>query len=241
MSVFDLKQADIRLRDGFSAAGAVNNGAGYSIGATTMVVDGFTGIIPVNAYFGIASGQKIYKVTSTIETSGNTTTLNFSPGLKVAVVDNAVLNVGGRQITARIGEGNLTFDENRAVEYFTNRGKIDEVRLGNETPIDVSLDFTLEFYTGDATDPGGGLPSFGDILKKKGLAASFLSTDPDPCRPYCIDILIDYIPTCTSVKRELIELLFYRWEKLSYDPKAGTVKTTGKCNDLEATSTRFTQ
>lgn len=242
MAQFDLKKAEIRFRDGHSATGAVNNAAGYAANATTMLVDGFTGALPVGAYFGITtSGEKKYKIVSTIETMGNTTSITFTPGLAAMVSDNDVVDVGGRQIKVKVGEGNLTWDENRPMEYLLDRGVIDEVREGDEVPMDVNLDIKWEFLTGDVGDPGGGLPTLKDILKQEGLASSWVSSDDDPCRPYAVDIILDYVPACSTVKKEFIVLKDYRWEKMSHDAKAATIATSGKCNVKFAETTRYTQ
>ena len=41
--MIDLKNSTISFEDGYSAIGAVDNVAGYPIGTTTMIVDGFVG------------------------------------------------------------------------------------------------------------------------------------------------------------------------------------------------------
>ena len=241
MAQFDLKKAEIRFRDGYSEAGAVNLMAGYSAAATTMVIDGVVGAIPVGSYFGVGSGEKKYKIVSTIETGDDTTSVTFTPGLDAMVADNAVLTFGGRQVKVKVGEGNLSWDENRTIEYILDRGVIDEVREGDEVPIDVNLDIQWQFITGDAGDPGGGLATLEDILKQTGLASDWISSDTDTCRPYAVDIILDYVPACSTVKKEFIVLKDYRWEKMSHDAKAGTISTSGKCNVRVAEATRFTQ
>lgn len=105
--IVDLKNADIYFEDGTSKTGAinnlktgaVNNGAGYLTGATTIVVDGFTGVVPVGSALTI-EGVPGYRVTSTAETSGNTTTINFTPGLTGDIDDDDVVSVSGYAIGA---------------------------------------------------------------------------------------------------------------------------------------------
>lgn len=241
MAQFDLKKAEIRFRDGYSEAGAVNLMAGYAAGATTILVDAIAGQVPVGAYFGISTGEHKYKITATVETSLNTTSLTFTPGLDAMVADNAVVNISGRQIKVKVGEGNLTWDESKPREYLLDRGVIDEVRDGDETPMDINLDIKWEFITGDTGDPGGGLPTLEDVLKQTGLAEDWVSSDTDPCRPYSVDILVDYIPACSTVLKETIVLKDYRYEKLSHDAKAAKIATSGKCNTTTALATRFEQ
>lgn len=72
--------------------GAVNNGAGYPAATTSLVVDGFTGAaLPANCYITIAGDMQIQRVVSASLTSTNTTGIVITPGLKTAVVDNAVI------------------------------------------------------------------------------------------------------------------------------------------------------
>ncbi len=101
MPVIDLKNVTIYFEDGTLKAGAINNlktgainnASGYSIGAAQIIVDGFTGIIPVGSR--ITSGVNVARVTSTVQTSGNTTTINFTPALTASVADNDVVTANG--------------------------------------------------------------------------------------------------------------------------------------------------
>ena len=42
----------------------------------------------------------------------------------------------------KVGEGNLTYSEKVNREYTLNRGILDKVRDGDQTPMDVSFDLT---------------------------------------------------------------------------------------------------
>ena len=238
MPVLDLKNCTILLKDGYrDTSGLVNFMAGYSIGATSMAVDGFTVAPPVGSTFTIEAGTQRYVVlTST------TTLITFTPGLAGAVADNDNITVGGRQIEAKLGDGNLTYSKTKNREYILNRGVIDEVRNGDEAPIDVSLNAQWQFITGHSSDPGGGLPTIEDVLDNVGLASSWISSDlDDPCRPYCIDIEIVNEPVCDTVQGEYVLLKHFRYEKLDHDAKAGSIATTGKCNIQTPVVTRFDQ
>lgn len=72
-----------------------NNGAGYALGAVTIVIDTGIGIINNGDTFTIASeaGTPIHTVSAHAETAGNTTSVTFSPALGGAVTDNAPLLV----------------------------------------------------------------------------------------------------------------------------------------------------
>jgi hypothetical protein len=240
MAQFDLKKATIYFQDGYSKAGAqVNNAAGYAQGATTMLVDTIVGVIPTSASFRFtdAAHDTVYTVTAHSETLGNTTSITFTPGLNVAVVDNQVFNFGGRSLEVKVGEGNLTYDEKRNMEYKKDRGKLNTVREGDEDPIDVRLDIQWEWLSAAGSDTA---PTTEEVLKKEGLASTWVSSATDTCEPYAVDIVIDYDPNCSGVDGERITLSDYRWESLNHDLKAGTLSTSGKCNVTRATKERVT-
>ena len=64
----------------------VDNGAGYAIGATTMVIDTGAGAPAEGDIFVVAGDTVQHRVTS-----GSTTLVTFTPALAGAVVDNAAL------------------------------------------------------------------------------------------------------------------------------------------------------
>jgi hypothetical protein len=140
--------------------------------------------------------------------------------------------------TVKIGEGNLTYTEARNIEYTLDRGLLDEVREGDQIPMDVSLDANWEYITGGSDTSAIGTVE--DFMKKRGVYASNVSTDSDSCRPYAIDILVEYEPNCVTVVRpqEDITLSDFRWESVAHDLRAGTLSFTGKCNVTEAVATR---
>lgn len=233
---FDLKNATISLVDGFSGTAAVNLMAGYMSGATTVVIDGYTGIVPVGVQFYIGTADEaLYTVSTTIESSGNTTSLTFTPALLATAADDAVITFVPRQLQIKIGEGNLTFNEKNNIEYKRDRGILSTVRKGDEEPLEVSFEFWWEFLKATT----GETPSIEDVLKKRGEAAAWLSTSPDTCEPYCVDVVILYTPPCTDLGQEKIELKMFRYETLNHDLKQGMLSCSGKCNVKEATITRI--
>jgi len=140
-------------------------------------------------------------------------------------------------IDVKLGEGNCRYDEKRNIQYTLDRGKLDEVREGDQVPVDVSLDFVWEYISGD-----GDIPSIEDALKQIGAAATWVSSDSDTCRPYAVDIQIIHAPVpSTCGDKETTLLADFRWEGINHDPKAGTCSLTGKCNITTATSTRTSQ
>lgn len=237
MAQFDLKKASIYLQDGYSEAGAVNNASGYTTTTTTIKVDAITGAIPVGATVRFSGDNQIYSVVSTTETLGATTQIVITPGLVIAVVDNQVFDVFGRQLQLKIGEGNLTYDEKRNIEYKKDRGLIDTVREGDQEPIDVRLDVQWEWLSSAGTDT---VPTPEEVLKQEGLASDWISSSTDQCEPYALNIIVVYDPECANVEAEIIHLKDYRWESLSHDLKAGTLSTSGKCNATRAIKERVT-
>ena len=158
----------------------------------------------------------------------------------MAVIDlkNAIIQVrGGTQpdnkITVVLGEGNLTYDEKRNMDYVRDRGLLDTVKEGDEEPMDVRLDATWEFITGTGSEI-----TIEDAMKQRGNASDWTSTSADACEPYAVDIYILYSPPCGGDQGETIVLPDFRWESISHDLRAGTLSFTGKCNNTQATVSR---
>lgn len=236
MPVIDLKNVDIYLEDGYSEAGAVNNMAGYTAGTSTVLVDGITGQIPVGARVVFTGDSTDYVVTATVETSSNTTSITVSPALVDAVTDNQVFTVYGRFLAIRVGEGTLTWSEKKPREYKKDRGRLYEVRNADEEPMDVTMQFMYELLTASTGDP----PTPSDVLKRRGEAASWLSTASDQCSPYCVNIRLDHRPAgCTTFEVERVVLPFFYYESMDHNPKEGSINIQGKCNAVEAIVSRL--
>jgi hypothetical protein len=235
LAPIDLKKSVIQFQDGSTRTGAVNNAAGYAAGATTMAVDGFTSAISNGETFTVVGSTLTHTVSSTV--GGSTpTSITFTPALDGAVLDNAVITMGPRSITVKVGEGNLVYTEKKNFEYIKDRGKLDTVREGDEEPIDVKLEFTWEFIKSDT----GQTPTVEEVLKQIGNASTWVSSSSDTCEPYAVDIFVTYTPPCTGVKKETVLLQDFRYEELNHDYKAAQVSVTGKCNVKQATVNRVT-
>lgn len=233
----DLKYATITITDGgdnYVINGLVNNVAGYAIGATTLLVDNFTGVVDTGGQLVVGSNK--YTILSHIETTGNTTSVTIgAPGLIVAVTDNQPISFIGKinSMTVKIGEGNLTFSEKRNMEYILDRGRLDDVREGDQVPMDVSMQFVWDYIKGNGT-----VPSVRDALQQSGAASTWRSSDIDTCRPYAVNIQVFYSPNCTGNDLEKIALEDFRWEEFSPDLRNGQISVSGKCNQTKATITR---
>jgi hypothetical protein len=241
MAQIDLRRADVYFRDGFTAAGAVNQPVtAPANGDTTLTVDGFTKALPVGASFTVAGSTGTYTITST--TGGSTPTqIHFTPALSTAAglpADNAVVTVSGNVLKVKIGEGNLTFSAKRNMEYVRDKRSITAgfVRTGDDEPMEVKIDAIWEFLSSDSGDP----PTIEEALTQAGAASGWVTSGADPCEPYAVDIEVIYTPPCSTVKSERILLREYRWEALDHDLKAGTIATSGKCKDLLPDVSRVT-
>ena len=158
--------------------------------------------------------------------------------LKYATIE--IKDGGSESLEVTIGEGNLTYTEAKNIDYTLNRGLLDEVREGDQIPIDVSIDFVWEYLRGSSAS--GALPTVEEALKNIGNASAWVSTDSDACRPYAVDLVVTYAPVpITCGDKEVITLPDYRWESLDHDLRAGTVSTAGKCNVTQATVVRTAQ
>lgn len=232
MARIEFKNATVRLLDGHSNSGAVNDTPAN--GDTSLVVSGITGIIPVSCRFTFAGVDKVYTITSTVETGSDTTTINFTPALATADTipgGSAAITFNGRSLSIKVGDGNLQFTENREFIYDLDRGLLDTVREGNQVPLDVSLDFVWEFLTAIS---GATTPTISDVLHHRGAAAAWESSSDDPCEPFALDIEIEHVPACGSAETELITLPDFRWEALPHSMTDAQVSMTGRCNATEA-------
>lgn len=232
-----LKDCVIRIQDATSMTGAVNNGAGYAQGASTMTVDGFVGEdVIVGSMFTLAGQTTVYTVTSRTLTGADTTSITFSPVLSAAVVDNDVITVGPNFVEAVIGDGNLTFKESQTVEYVLDRGVLDTTREGDEVPLEFTLDIRFSYIAAQSTDIN---PSFIEALHFEGLAAGWIATNNDTCStPKSVDIRIFHDTPCTGVEDEIITLAKACWEEKDYNIGDGGISITGKCNVKRPTVVR---
>jgi hypothetical protein len=137
-----------------------------------------------------------------------------------------------KTLEVKIGEGTLTYNEKRNMEYVRNRRQVAFVRTGDDEPMDVNFDFIWEFLRSKTGDP----ITIEEAIKGSAPAvtAGWVTSGADPCEPYSVDIRITYTPPGPGVQKEIITLKEYRWEGGNHDLKAGTVASSGKCKISEA-------
>lgn len=152
---------------------------------------------------------------------------------------NAVLKVkdgASASITIKIGEGDFSWTEARNMEYTTDRGRLDEVREGDEVPMELTFSFnwTKVISTGTGTAATGTAGTGGSDLIQNAIKgkSGYVSTDADSCRPYACDIELTITPPCTGGET-VYTFPDFRWEKFDSSLKNGTVNCSGKCNALE--------
>jgi hypothetical protein len=241
MAQFDLKKAHIYIRDGYAglagaASAAVNNVSGYASGAVTMTIDGVVGVVPTGDIFTVAGDSRRHRVTSHTETTGNTSSITFTPALGGAVVDNAVITWMPHELEIKVGEGTLHWTEKRNIVYVKDRGLLGTVREGDQDPVEAKLDFIWEFLRSSS---GGTIPTPEEAIKQLGPASTWVSSSSDPCEPYAVNLEIEYFPPCVQDSEHMI-LHDFRWESLEHDGKNGTLQVSGKCNITNPSVSRVT-
>lgn len=241
MAQIDLKNTTIKLKDGDVRTLRINNSGGYASGVTGFTVDGSSATradgSAMTTYVGRKFTHNGVEHTIATVTGGTTpTAITFTPATTLLVADNDVITINASELEINVGEGTLSYSEKKARQYTKNRGRLDEVRNGDEEPMDVKLDILWDYVTAST---GSGTPTPEDFLKNRGEAANIITSDTeDSCRPFCVDIEIQNVPPCDGVDSETILLEHFRYESLDHDAKAGTISVSGKCNKTEATVSR---
>jgi hypothetical protein len=252
MARIELKHTIVRMKDGLSGSGAVNEpttapiatDAEFDIDTVVLNAGGLgTDVIPLGARFvvdGETDASQDHAVTARTPSDGlsATTNIEFSPALGAGTyADGGVLTFAPCQLDIKIGDGNITYTESNEYEYDLDRDMLDTVREGAQVPIDVSIDFVYEFITTGTSEE----ISVMDALKKKGGASEWRSSSADPCEPYSIDIEVIYTPLCTTSEIETTTFPEYRSESREVDFSEATVTTSGRCNVTEPIITRTAQ
>lgn len=194
------------------------------------------------AVLGIDSYDGTESTTTTTEGEfvDEVTSITFSPAWGTPTpADDDTITWLPIEVAVKIGDGNLTYTENKEYEYELDRGVLDTVKEGDDQPMDITIDFVYEFVstgTGEAITPT-------DALKGIRGAAEFTSASPDLCEPYAIDIEIDHNPgACLGlVEREITLFPDFRYDSLEYDLDEATISSTGRCNATQPTITRLAQ
>jgi len=144
-------------------------------------------------------------------------------------------DAGVNSLVVKVANGVFNWSETKNRKYVTAREDLDTVVDEVATPVEIRFDLIWEFLRASA---GSGTPTPHDVMKNRGEAAAWVSTDADICAPFSIDVELVHNPGCAGVQSETILFSDFRYEKLEQDPKAGTLSVSGKCNQVEPTVTR---
>jgi hypothetical protein len=167
----------------------------------------------------------------------------------------------GDYLIVKFGEGNFTYTIRRNIIYELDRGKLDDVRRGDEAPMDITFGGKYEYVM---SIPAGSDPLRTDLANayrnqltiqeavrgKKfdgstahpwlvpGLSPSGVEREPWlACTPYCTTLelhndLRRECPDLLDTPGEAVLFRYFRAESVDNDTKAGTVAISGKANIL---------
>jgi hypothetical protein len=195
-------------------------------------------LVPVGARFTVATetGTPIHTVTARDNNDGDAATLRvaFTPALVSAVVDTDTITFLPQRIEIKIGEGDLSWTENREILYDLDRDLLDTVRLGQEQPVEVDLAFIFDYVT---TQSGQAITPV-DALKRIGEASEWVNSATDPCEPYAVDLYVVHCVPCGTDQDQDFTFSDFRYESLEYSIQDASIAVTGRCNVSSVTSTR---
>jgi hypothetical protein len=260
-AVIDLKKATIKIKDGGigSLVSVAGGGSDWTQGVISDTEYWYGGAsIPTKPAAVLLNGVNITGDEGTVgdlaagewgwgdegaEASGDTMWIHLAGENDPDVLPADYLKIGlattAKEIEVKIGEGNLSYTRAKTIEYILDRGNLDDVREGDQVPLDISLDFQWDYISGL---PASGIPTIEEALSNEGEASDWVSVDPDACRPYAVDIEVVYLPTpLTCGDQEIITFPEFRWESLDHDLRAGTIAVSGKCNKVVPTAVRSVQ
>ena len=245
MARIQLRDTTVYFKDGLSGTGAIDTDTSPSdlTGETDLDVTSIslnttdTDLVPIGARFTIAgeTGSPIHTVTArTPATTGPTTNIEFTTAVASNVSDTAVLTFLPQQLQISIGEGDLSWTENREYNYDLDRDQLDTVRQGQDQPLELEMSFTFEYVT---TESGQTItPS--DALKQIGEASEWVTSSSDSCEPYAVDVYVLHCVPCGSDQDQDFTFPDFRWESLDYSIQDASVSVSGRCNATSVTTTR---
>jgi hypothetical protein len=241
MARINLRYCTIKLQDGLS--GTAKHTAAPMMGDTTATVDtvalntAVTNQIPVGARFILAGEtvQTVHTVTARTPTSGATTSVNFSPALGAGTYSTeAVMTFKPQQLVIKVGEGDLKYTENPTYQYFLDRGILDTVRLGDDTPMNVDLNFVFEHITTGTSETIAPM----DALKQINGAAEWVTSATDQCEPYSVDLIVEQVPPCGTNEFDIFTFPDFRADKREASFKDANIAISGRCMAIEPIVTR---
>jgi len=236
--VMTLKDTDIYLRDGYPIGGvsglvqfAINNAGGYSSSATTMIIDTGVGSLFVGDRFTVTGSTAKHRITARTNTSGNTTSVTFTPGLTGSVADNALLSFLPRYYQVVVGQGDASVDWEKPRKVKLSRGRLSSIINDDEKPTTFNCEVDVDFFTGVA---GTKLPTIFDVLDQTGEASHWVSSDTaNPCQPYSVELVIAHKYPCGGYDWNILRLPTFRYDSQSIKMKEGTLTLKGISNEVK--------
>ena len=153
-------------------------------------------------------------------------------------------------MVVKFGEGTFTWNLRDTITYELDRGRLEDVRRGDEVPIDISFTGKYEYIQQFGANPLGT-----DYLSLfEALDGTLANGDPSPwqdagtpptqgpeiepwleCAPYCVALELhnDLRRECPNLTGNFLEAVLFRYfrvESHTMDVKAGTIAVAGKCN-----------
>ena len=243
MARIQLRDTTLYLQDGLSGTAAVNDVSTVLVAATTATIDTValnttvTTQVPIGARLTFTGDPTVHTVTARTPASGTTTEVTFTPAKAGVAADNdSVITFLPQRLEIQVGEGEISWSENKEYIYDRDRDILDTVRQGQDQPMSVDLAFTFEYVTASTTNP----PTPVDAIKRQGEAAEWVSSDADLCAPYALDVVILHCVPCGTDEDQEILLPDFRYESLDYSVNDAAISVSGQCNATDATVTRST-
>jgi hypothetical protein len=134
-------------------------------------------------------------------------------------------------VALRVGEGNISWSQNRTIEYTLDRGRIEYVdssnggaaREGDDQPVNASFDLLWDWSS--AASPIRVLEGFDPT---DGTTPIDSAHSADACAPHAVTIEIVYAPTCDDDSAVVHYIIpYFRYESLNYDIGAGQISCSG--------------
>lgn len=154
---------------------------------------------------------------------------------------NPMSNLVG--MVVQFGAGNFTWALRDTIDYQLERGRLGDVRRGDEVPIDISFTGKYEYIQSYGANPVNALSL------TEALDGVLANGDPSPwiaegvetepwleCAPYCIALELhnDLRRECPNVTNiEAMLFRYFRAESHAMDTNAGTIAIAGKCNIVD--------
>jgi hypothetical protein len=197
-----------------------------------------TNLVPIGARFTVATetNTPVHTVqTRTPSSMGPTTEITFTPALGAgSYTGTDAITFQPQQLSIKVGDGDLKYTENPTYQYFNDRGILDTVRLGDDTPMDVDLNFVFEHITTGTNETIAPM----DALKRMGSASEWVSSATDKCEPYAVDLIVEQDPPCGTNQKDIFTFPDFRADKREASFKDANIVITGRCMAVEPIVTR---